>query len=83
MIGSNPVLGEGFLRGRNIKLAAANHVAHPFQPILGLGIPFRLDDLRPRLRSFEIMHYELTDHEWAAIKPMLPDRQGDIPRSRL
>jgi len=53
VISGNPVLGDGFLRGRNIKLAAANHVAHdPFQPILGLGIPFRLDataGLRPEI----------------------------------
>jgi enamine deaminase RidA (YjgF/YER057c/UK114 family) len=25
------------------------------------------------------MHYELTNHEWAAIKPMLPDKPRDIP----
>jgi hypothetical protein len=30
-IGRNPILGEGFLRGGNIQLAAADHVAHkPF-----------------------------------------------------
>ena len=39
VISGNPVLGDGFLRGRNIKLATANDVADdPFQPILGLSI---------------------------------------------
>jgi hypothetical protein len=27
-----------------------------------------------------IMRYELTDHEWAAIKPMLPNKPRDVPR---
>ena len=27
-----------------------------------------------------IMRYELTDHEWAAIKPMLPNKPRGIPR---
>ena len=26
------------------------------------------------------MRYELTDHEWAAIKPMLPNRPRGVPR---
>jgi len=26
------------------------------------------------------MRYELTDHEWAAIKPMLPSKPRDVPR---
>ena len=26
------------------------------------------------------MRYELTDHEWAAIKPMLPNKPRGIPR---
>jgi transposase len=26
------------------------------------------------------MRYELTGHEWAAIKPMLPNRLRDVPR---
>jgi transposase len=26
------------------------------------------------------MRYELTDHEWAAIKPMLPNKPGGVPR---
>src|SRR5262245_54995112 len=35
----------------------------------------------PELRaSFEIMRYELTDHEWAAIKPMLPKKPRGVPR---
>jgi len=25
-----------------------------------------------------IMRYELTDHEWAAIKPMLPDKPRGV-----
>jgi len=26
------------------------------------------------------MRYELTDHEWAAIRPMLPSKPRDVPR---
>ena len=26
------------------------------------------------------MHYELADHEWAAIKPMLPNKPRGVPR---
>ena len=26
------------------------------------------------------MRYELTDHEWAAIKPMLPNKPRGVPR---
>lgn len=26
------------------------------------------------------MRYELTDHEWAAIKPMLPNKPRNVPR---
>jgi transposase len=26
------------------------------------------------------MRYDLTDHEWAAIKPMLPDKPRGVPR---
>jgi transposase len=26
------------------------------------------------------MRYELTDYEWAAIKPMLPNKSRDVPR---
>jgi transposase len=26
------------------------------------------------------VRYELTDHEWAAIKPMLPNKPRDVPR---
>jgi hypothetical protein len=26
--------------------------------------------------ELRIMRYELTDHEWAAIKPMLPNKHG-------
>ena len=26
------------------------------------------------------MRYELTDHEWSAIKPMLPNKQRGVPR---
>jgi transposase len=28
------------------------------------------------------MRYELSDHEWTAIKPMLPNKPGGIRRSR-
>jgi Putative transposase of IS4/5 family (DUF4096) len=27
-----------------------------------------------------IMRYELADHEWAAIKPMLPNKPRGVPR---
>jgi transposase len=27
------------------------------------------------------MRYELTDHEWAAIKPMLPNKPRGVPRA--
>ena len=33
----------------------------------------------PNLRA-RIMRYELTDHEWAAIKPMLPNKPRGVPR---
>ena len=26
------------------------------------------------------MRYELTDHEWTAIKPFLPDKPRGVPR---
>jgi len=26
------------------------------------------------------MRYELTDHEWTAIRPMLPNKPRDVPR---
>jgi transposase len=32
---------------------------------------------KPELR---IMRYELTDYEWPAIKPMLPNKPRDVPR---
>jgi len=28
----------------------------------------------------QIMRYELTDHEWTAIKPMLPNKPRGVPR---
>jgi hypothetical protein len=33
----------------------------------------------PKLEP-RIMRYELTDHEWAAIKPMLPNKPRGVPR---
>ena len=30
--------------------------------------------------SLEIMRYELTDYEWAAIRPMLPNKARGVPR---
>lgn len=27
------------------------------------------------------MRYELADHEWAAIKPMLPNKPRGVPRN--
>jgi hypothetical protein len=30
-----------------------------------------------------IMRYELTDYEWAAIKPFLPNKPRGVPRGRL
>ena len=44
MVGSDPILGEGFLRGTDVELPGADHVAHePLQPILSLSVPFRFD----------------------------------------
>ncbi len=44
VIGGDPVLGEGFLRGGKIELPIADHIAHEaFQSVVGLGIPCRLD----------------------------------------
>jgi transposase len=34
----------------------------------------------PKLLGLEIMRYELTDHEWTAIKPMLPSKPRGVPR---
>jgi transposase len=28
----------------------------------------------------QIMRYELADHEWTAIKPMLPNKPRGVPR---
>src|SRR6195256_2578297 len=36
---------------------------------------FKLPDTRA-----SIMRYELTDHEWTAIKPMLPNKPRGVPR---
>jgi len=33
----------------------------------------------PKLQP-QIMRYELTDGEWAAIKPMLPNKPRGVPR---
>jgi transposase len=34
----------------------------------------------PKPKSSKIMRYELTDYEWAAIKPMLPNKPRGVPR---
>jgi Putative transposase of IS4/5 family (DUF4096) len=34
----------------------------------------------PKLGSFEFMRYELTDPEWAAIRPMLPNKPRGVAR---
>src|SRR5262249_20447698 len=51
VIRGDPILRDGFLRGANFELPAANQVAHAsLQSVLSLGIPFRLDSaarLRP------------------------------------
>src|SRR5215831_4500718 len=36
-------------------------------------------DLNSRTGA-RIMRYELADYEWAAIKPMLPNKPRDVPR---
>jgi Putative transposase of IS4/5 family (DUF4096) len=56
---------------------------------LGIGIchhgPLWVDGVArrviqaPKLEP-RIMRYELTDHEWAAIKPMLPNKPRGVPR---
>jgi len=33
----------------------------------------------PKARA-QIMRYELTDHEWTAIRPMLPNKPRGVPR---
>jgi hypothetical protein len=35
------------------------------------------DGREPRAR---ILRYELTDHEWSAINPMLPNKPRGVPR---
>ncbi len=45
----------------------------------------RVDDGAPRvIQAFKpeprIMRYELTDHEWTAIKPFLPNKPRGVPR---
>ena len=40
----------------------------------GIGV---IQAPEPRVR---IMRYELTDHEWSAIKPMLPNKSRGVPR---
>src|SRR3954452_3521637 len=34
----------------------------------------------PKLWGLRIMRYELADYEWAAIKPMLPNKPRGVPR---
>ena len=36
--------------------------------------------IQPPKRGARIMRYELTDHEWTAIRPMLPNKPGGVPR---
>jgi len=44
VIRADPVLDDRLLRGGNIELPIADHVAQKsLQPILGFGIPFGLD----------------------------------------
>jgi hypothetical protein len=55
----------------------------------GIGIchngPWRVDDAgrrviqAPKLEP-RIMRYELTDYEWTAIKPFLPNKPRGVPR---
>jgi hypothetical protein len=55
-VGINPIVADCFLCRREVELAAAHHVRElPFEPVLALGIPFRLDGttrLRPKVRVF-------------------------------
>jgi hypothetical protein len=46
---------------------------------------FALEDVGPDViqapkREPRIMRYELSDHEWAVIKPMLPNKPRGVPR---
>src|ERR1700754_1980579 len=36
--------------------------------------------IQPPKRGARIMRYELTDHEWTAIRPMLPNKPRGVPR---
>jgi hypothetical protein len=47
-------------------------------------MPLRVDGLARRViqapkQEPRIMHYELTDHEWTAIKPFLPNKPRGVP----
>jgi transposase len=56
-------------------------VSRPCSPreclVLRLSAGWRFKASRPELR---IMRYELADFEWAAIKPMLPNKPRGVPR---
>jgi transposase len=45
-------------------------------PVEGIG----LDVIQAPKPEPQIMRYELTDYEWAAIKPFLPNKPRGIPR---
>jgi hypothetical protein len=38
------------------------------------------DVIQAPKREPRIMRYELSDHEWAVIKPMLPNKPRGVPR---
>jgi len=44
-------------------------------PVEGIGLDVQAPKPEP-----QIMRYELTDYEWAAIKPFLPNKPRGIPR---
>jgi transposase len=37
-------------------------------------------DFKPLKMELDFMRYELTDHEWFAIKPLLPNKPRGVPR---
>jgi hypothetical protein len=51
----------------------------PVLPVEGIGLDV-IQAPKPRPR---IMRYELTDFEWAAIRPFLPNKPRGIRRAQL
>jgi transposase InsO family protein len=68
---------------RHVGCAPKAEVKSGYWPCYAL--PWRLDDVplrviqAPKLEP-RIMRYELTDYEWTAIKPFLPNKPRGVPR---